>query len=72
MPQTWNWNLQSGCRPSVLLDTVVTTRLPRTGPSVQNPMAAPRPTCGEKSRMSAGVATRTTPSTKLSRTYRTR
>ena len=33
------------------------------GPSAQNPMATPRPICGEKSRMRAGVDTRMMPST---------
>ena len=47
------------------LETSVTTRLPSTGPRVQKPIAVPRPTCGEKSRISAGVATRTMPSTRL-------
>ena len=36
---------------------------PWSGPSAQKPMATPRPICGEKSRMSAGVETRITPST---------
>ena len=48
----------------VALPTTATIRLPRTGPLVQNPMAVARPTCGEKSRISAGVATRQMPSTK--------
>ena len=47
------------------LETSVTTRLPSTGPIVQNAIAAARPTCGEKSRIRAGVATRQTPSTML-------
>jgi hypothetical protein len=41
----------------------LTARLPSTGPSVQNPIAEARPTCGLKSRIMAGVATRITPST---------
>jgi len=49
----------------VALPTTATIRLPSTGPLVQNPMAVARPTCGEKSLISAGVATRQTPSTKL-------
>ena len=49
----------------VALPTTATIRLPTTGPLVQKPMAVARPTCGEKSRISAGVATRQTPSTKL-------
>ena len=39
------------------------SRLPATGPTVQNPMALARPICGLKSRIRAGVATRTAPST---------
>jgi hypothetical protein len=38
--------------------------LPTTGPRVQKPIAEARPSCGEKSRTSAGVATRITPSTR--------
>ena len=64
-PHTWNWYRQSGWVGSVRLDTCVTTRLPRTGPIVQNAIATARPTWGEKSRTSAGVATRTAPSTML-------
>ena len=44
--------------------TRLAARLPIVGPSAQNPMAAPRPIWGEKSRMSAGVDTRMMPSTK--------
>ena len=51
--------------------TSETMRLPSTGPSVQNPMAAPRCTWGEKSRTSAGVATRTMPSTNPRRATKT-
>ena len=47
----------------VALPTTATIRLPTTGPLVQKPMAVARPTCGEKSLISAGVATRQTPST---------
>ncbi len=47
----------------VMLPTIATIRLPSTGPLVQKPMAVARPTCGEKSRISAGVATRQMPST---------
>ena len=36
---------------------------PIVGPSAQKPIATPRPICGEKSRMRAGVDTRITPST---------
>ena len=35
-----------------------------TGPRVQKPIAEARPSCGEKSRTRAGVATRMTPSTR--------
>lgn len=52
--------------------TPVTTRLPSTGPMAQVPMAVARPSCGEKSRISAGVTTSTTPSTKLSTANSTR
>ena len=44
----------------------MTTSEPSTGPSVQKPIADPRPTWGEKSRTSAAVPTSTTPSTRLS------
>ena len=47
----------------VKLPTSATIRLPSTGPLVQKPIAVARPTCGEKSRISAGVATRQMPST---------
>lgn len=46
----------------MLLTTTVAASDPSTGPRVQKPMAVARPTCGLKSRTSAGVATRTTPS----------
>ena len=39
------------------------SRLPATGPTVQKPMALARPIWGLKSRMRAGVATKTAPST---------
>ena len=48
----------------MLLETTATTRLPTTGPRVQKPIADARPSCGEKSRIRAGVATRMMPSTK--------
>ncbi len=48
----------------VALPTTATTRLPATGPTVQNPIAVARPICGEKSRIRAGVATRQMPSTR--------
>src|SRR5664280_1539018 len=41
------------------------------GPSVQNPIADARPSCGEKSRIRAGVATGSIPSTRLTAAYRT-
>ena len=67
VPQMWySWvqNRVSGTMAGmVLLPTTVTIRLPRTGPAVQKPMAVARPTCGEKSRISAGVATSAMPST---------
>jgi len=47
----------------VLVPTTATIRLPTTGPLVQKPIAVARPTCGEKSLISAGVATRHMPST---------
>src|ERR1700685_4636490 len=48
---------------TVALPTTATIRLPTTGPLVQKPMAVARPSCGEKSRIRAGVATRQIPST---------
>ena len=48
----------------VLLIWMLTTSEPMTGPSVQKPMADARPSCGLKSRISAGVATRMMPSTR--------
>jgi hypothetical protein len=48
----------------VVVVTRLTNKLPSTGPMVQNPIAVARPTCGEKSRIRAGVATRMMPSTK--------
>ena len=63
MPAMMNWSCQACRWLSVLQDTTATTRLPTTGPRVQNPIAEARPSCGEKSRTSAGVATRMTPST---------
>jgi hypothetical protein len=54
----------------VALPTTETIRLPSTGPLVQKPMAVARPTCGEKSRISAGVATRHMPSTSRPRMSR--
>ena len=44
--------------------TIEVMRLPATGPTVQKPMAEARPSCGLKSRTSAGVATRMAPSTR--------
>src|SRR4030088_1597999 len=74
-PQMWYscvQNRASGTTTGrVLLATTVTIRLPSTGPAVQKPMAVARPTWGEKSRISAGVATSAmpsiTPTTKLSK-----
>ena len=62
MPAAMYWSCH-GVVLSVALIWMLTTRLPSTGPSVQNPMADARPSCGLKSRMSAGVATRMMPST---------
>ena len=70
MPQMMNWSCHAVRWLSVLLDTTATTRLPSTGPRVQNPMAEARPSCGEKSRTSAGVATRMMPSTTPTRENR--
>ncbi len=56
----------------VWLVTTVTTRLPTTGPIVQYPIAVARPSCGEKSLISAGVATSTMPSIKLTSANSTR
>ncbi len=64
MPPMWyscTQNAGLGLPPMVWLATMKTTRLPRTGPLVQKPIAVARPTCGEKSRISAGVATRQIP-----------
>ena len=59
-----NWSCH-GCRwGRVRVATRLAARLPTVGPSAQNPMADARPICGEKSRMSAGVDTKMTPSTK--------
>ncbi len=69
MPQMrYSWVQNRGSPTTagmVALPTTATIRLPSTGPLVQKPMAVARPTCGEKSRISAGVATRQMPSTKL-------
>ncbi len=69
MPQMrYSWVQNRGSATTagtVLVATTATIRLPSTGPLVQKPMAVARPTCGEKSLISAGVATRQTPSTKL-------
>ena len=64
MRYSWVQNDGLGLAPMVWLATMKTTRLPTTGPLVQKPMAVARPTCGEKSRINAGVATRQIPSTK--------
>ena len=46
----------------VWVATTATPTLPSAGALVQKPMALARPTWGEKSRISAGVATRQIPS----------
>ena len=66
IPHSRYWYCQSGWLASVWLETSVTTRLPSTGPIVQNAIEVARLTWGEKSRISAGVATRHTPSTSAS------
>ena len=61
----YSWVQKSGFVTTagmVALPTTATIRLPSTGPLVQKPMAVARPTCGEKSRIRAGVATRQMPS----------
>jgi len=58
--QKWSLLMTLGI---VMEPTIATMRLPSTGPLVQKPMAVARPTWGEKSRISAGVATRQMPST---------
>ena len=64
MKNSWVQNRVSGTTAGmVALPTTATIRLPSTGPLVQKPIAVARPTCGEKSRISAGVATRQMPST---------
>ena len=67
MPQMWYSCVQNRVfvttSGTVWLPTTATMRLPSTGPLVQKPMAVARPTCGEKSRIRAGVATRQMPST---------
>ena len=57
---------------SVCRATIDVMRLPATGPMVQKPMAEARPSCGLKSRTSAGVATSMAPSTIPIRQIRTR
>ena len=64
MPQTLNWYCQARWVERVA-GHMATTRLPTTGPRVQKPIAEARPSCGEKSRIRAGVATRMMPSTRL-------
>ena len=63
MPAATYWSCH-GVVLLVLLIWMLTTSEPSTGPSVQKPMADARPSCGLKSRISAGVATRMTPSTR--------
>ena len=62
-PEMMNWLCQSPKWLRVWVATMLTIRLPATGPTVQNPMAEARPSCGLKSRTRAGVATRMAPST---------
>ena len=62
MPAAMYWSCHAVVS-LVLLTWMLTTRLPSTGPSVQKPIADARPSCGLKSRISAGVATRMMPST---------
>ena len=62
-PEMMNWSCQGERWLSVWVATRLAARAPMVGPSAQNPMATPRPICGEKSRISAGVETRITPST---------
>ena len=62
-PQTTKCVRQSVASLRLLICTATASE-PSTGPSVQNPMADARPSCGLKSRTSAGVATSTMPSTK--------
>ena len=64
MPQMMNWSCQAWRWLRVWLETSATVRLATTGPIVQKPVANPRPSCEEKSRTRAGVATRMMPSTK--------
>ena len=63
-PEMMNWSCQGVRWLRVWVATKLAQRAPIVGPSAQKPMAAPRPICGEKSRISAGVETRMTPSTK--------
>ncbi len=62
-PEMMNWSCQGLRWSSVWVATRLAARAPMVGPSAQNPIATPRPICGEKSRISAGVETRMTPST---------
>ena len=70
IPEMRNWLFHPDtpllCRKwlRVLVATIEVIRLPATGPTVQNPMAEARPSCGLKSRTRAGVATRMAPSTR--------
>ena len=65
MPATRNWNCQSGWLVERVAGDLGDQQLPSTGPIVQNAIALARPICGEKSRISAGVATSAMPSTML-------
>ena len=62
-PEMMNWSCHGLRWPRVCVATRLAAKAPMVGPSAQNPIAAPRPICGEKSRMSAGVETRMMPST---------
>ena len=58
-----NWSCQGVRWSSVWVATRLAHSAPIVGPRAQKPIATPRPICGEKSRISAGVETRMTPST---------
>ena len=63
-PEMMNWSCHGARWCRVWVATRLAASAPIVGPSAQNPMATPRPIWGEKSRISAGVETRMTPSTK--------
>ena len=62
-PEMMNWSCHGPRWSRVWVATRLAARAPMVGPRAQNPMAAPRPIWGEKSRIRAGVETRITPST---------